>query len=286
MSISTSQELLERGMPIEPCYDLAASEVADITSSFLSVQDTMVGRYACFRVAPDLPIANVARTVECEVFDAAFGNDAEAMMREYAPYEYASRFLLAVNLKDRMPAGVVRLVQYSESGLKSINDLGDPLGITEDTFKEQQGISNLSDCWDIGTLAVLPEYRGKKNRFAVSTMLYRGIFLAGVAEQTEHYITILDERARKGPDLLGIPLKEMVGTEVFSYLGSERSYAMHGFFPDFAESVAARSDELQRRAAITPGSILRPKELITNRIIAAIAGSLATGKGIDSNMRM
>lgn len=50
-------------------------------------------------------LAQVARTIECRVFDEEYGNDAQEMAVEYAAYEQRSYFFVVLDvLHRRRPA--------------------------------------------------------------------------------------------------------------------------------------------------------------------------------------
>lgn len=268
-----------------PRYDLIDDEIEQTTESFLLQREqSHDSRYLCYAIENDTPMANAARSIERAVFDEAFGNDSEQMTEEYGPYETSSTFLVAVDSEKKKPAGVIRMIRYSEAGLKSINDLHDVLDIDVQSFQEREGIQDLEKVWDVGTLAVLPEYRGFDNRFEVSSKLYRSLFIFGESVDAQHMVTILDSKALKGLDVLGVPFKTLEGTEAFAYLGSEKSFAMVGDFKKFQSSVLSRSEEMATEAKLSVNNILRPKEMIKKRIIARIAGSLATGKSLDRDI--
>ena len=284
MSIETAYAY-EFDSDFSPRYSLLDDEIEQTTESFLSQQEEHHdSRYLCYAVGYDTPMSNAARSVERAVFDEAFGNNSEQMTEEYGPYESSSTFLVAIDSEKKMPAGVIRMIQYSEAGLKSINDLQSVLDIDVQSFQDREGIQDLEKVWDVGTLAVLPEYRGFDNRFEVSSKLYRSLFLFGESVDAQHMVTILDSKALKGLDLLGVPFKALEGTEAFAYLGSEKSFAMVGDFRKFQSSVLGRSEEMAEEAKLRLKNMLNPKEMIRKRIIARIAGSLATGKNIDSDI--
>src|ERR1700753_1767412 len=64
------------------------------------------GRSRSLRVAvgPADPLADVARTVEREVFQARFDNDPMAMVQEHADHEALSHFVLILDRRRRVPA--------------------------------------------------------------------------------------------------------------------------------------------------------------------------------------
>lgn len=269
-----------------PRYDLAPTEIHDLTNRFLNQPGLPMGRFVCVNFAPDSPMTNVGRAVEQSVFNSTFQNDTKVMEGEYGPYEQASHFLTVFDRKRKVAAGVIRIVSHSGEGLKSLNDLESQTGVSIEEFQERQNVPDLKTCWDIGTLAVAPEYRGKLSSFEVSTMLYRGLFRLMERERVSDIVMMIDKKARRGVDTLGVPLKEIEGTGVFPYLGSSETFALHGKPQEFQEGVSNRAEELRQAAKLTLNDIKHPsmKRFLRRRITAKIGHKLATGKTLDSQM--
>jgi hypothetical protein len=192
------------------------------------------GQYGCYRIADSSEYSDVARRVECCVFQEFFGNDPSVMTQEYAPYEEHSTFLLVVDRELQQPAGALRIIRPSDHGLKSLNDIEHaPLSIARQEAMQFHGIQNIQHCWDAGTLAVLKPYRGKSTAHIVSTMLY-GLFYAELCNaNVEHVVTILHGHAYKQlTEVLGIPFTPIAGSEPFYYLGAEDNRAAYLHVPD------------------------------------------------------
>jgi hypothetical protein len=163
------------------------------------------------------------------------------MVDAYGPYEDYSAFFLVVDREQRCAAGALRVIEHSAQGLKSLNDLdGPPLHLSLEEVLDAHEIDDLESCWDIGSLAVLKEYRGAATDHIVSTMLYGYSFAEVHRRRIKHVVTILDKHAyAQLVELMGVPFKPIAGTGPFSYLGSENSRACYGYVPDSVRSMEA-----------------------------------------------
>jgi hypothetical protein len=187
------------------------------------------GRFGCYRITDRSEYSDVARQVECNVFQHFFGNTPALLADEYAAYEAASTFLLVVDRELARPAGALRIIAHSESGLKTLNDIARaPLAIPTRVVTEHHGIDDLERCWDVGALAVLKDYRGRATDHVVSTMLY-GLFFAEVRRANiEHVFAIIDCHAYgQLTKMLGLPFTTIADSQPFEYLGSECNYAAY-----------------------------------------------------------
>jgi hypothetical protein len=222
-------------------YELPDDEVASLTDELLEAQPAEpVNGHVCYRVPGTSIYANLGRKVEEQVFLEWFNNNVPTMEQEYGPFEENSIFNIDIDVTRRTPAGVLRVIYDNGAGLKSFNDVknGPPHIDTEEAMIFH-GITDLAKCWDVGTLAVTKEYRGKASDQLVSTALYRALYSEAKDEEIEHFVSVLDKAAFKGLSLLGVPFKSLNGSDYFSYLGSDESIAVYGrvneFFKDMTE---------------------------------------------------
>lgn len=230
-------------------YDISSEQLQDLSARFLETQPKLPDSagFVGYTIEADSQYSNIGRALEHEVFLEAFGNDAELLEAEYGPYESASKFFVVFSAADKRPAGVLRVIENSEEGLKTLNDIEhEPLNLPIDSVMEAHNIESLDDCWDIGTLAVLPEYRGKglKSHWA-AIMLYRAMYTSAMEQGVKHMVTIMDKRAHKGMQIMGIPLKPIMDSESFSYLDSAVSTALHGDIPTFYDEMAQHLEKLK-----------------------------------------
>lgn len=203
-------------------------------------------RFGCYLIPHRSRFSDLARVVECTVFERFFGNTPECMVDAYAPYEECSLFLLVVDQLQRQAAGALRVILPSPKGLKSLNDIaGEPLYIDAERIVKYHAIADPRRCWDIGTLAVLKEYRAAASDHMVSLMLYGQLYALLRRRDIDHMVTILDRHAyAQLTDLLGVPFVSIAGSEPFSYLGSEHSRASYLHLPSVEAAVEAHIERL------------------------------------------
>ena len=198
----------------------------------------------------------MARAVECSVFQEFFGNGPSIMAREYGPYEAYSKFLLVVDRATEQPAGVLRIIQHSENGLKTLNDIAqEPLSISLQTVIDYHGIDDLSQCWEVGSLAVLKPYRGEAAGHLVSTMLY-GLFYKLVSGLgIRHVVAILDGHAyAQLTETFSVPFVPIAGSAPFPYLGSDNNRAAYARVSALVPTMETKTDQLEE----TTRKILKP----------------------------
>ena len=215
-------------------YLLDSTLLHDLTKRLLERQPSpMADKYICFEVDGQDPLSNVGRHIERVRFEKTFGNTADDMAREYGPYEHASTFFISVDREDEAPAGVLRIIRNSAVGLKTINDVaGPPLHLSKEHIMAYHNIDTLDDCWDIGTVATMPEQPSA----TASIQAYRAMYLAADRDNVKHFISVIDAKALSQlSGYLGIPFQALVDTPPFEYLGSDRSQAVYGHVSDLFE---------------------------------------------------
>lgn len=221
-----------------PRYDLDAKEVARLTHSLLEKRAQNVPeqyRYIAVEVQGGSEYANIGRFIERAVFQDTFGNDSDEMEREYSAYESASTFFLSVDRLTGKATGVLRVIKNSDAGLKSYDDAVNNFSISPEKIATHPGMDDMDKVWDVGTIAVLPEFRGKDG--PVSILLERAVYKSALDHDIPSLISIVDEKAlarlRSPWRGVGIPFKPLGGAKAQSYLGSGKSYPVHGYVPDF-----------------------------------------------------
>lgn len=203
-------------------------------------------QFGCYLIPHRSRFSDIARGVECSVFEKFFGNTPEHMVDAYAPYEENSLFLLVVDQSQRKAAGALRIILPSPKGLKSLNDIsGEPLYVDAEQIVQYHAIADPRRCWDIGTLAVLKEYRAAASDHMVSLMLYGQLYALLRRRDIDHMVTVLDRHAyAQLTELLGVPFVSIAGSEPFSYLGSDHSRASYLHLPSVESSVEAHIERL------------------------------------------
>jgi hypothetical protein len=171
------------------------------------------------------PASELARHVERVVFMETFGNTPELLHKEYAPYDGASIFLCVVDHLRLVPAGTMRIVLPSEAGFKTLDDTAPVWGEPVSAMATRTGIEiELATTWDIATLAVAAEYRGKATMGLVSMGLYQALAMATTRCGVAWLLAILDVPVfRMIRWKLRMPMAGFKGVTAQPYLGSPAS---------------------------------------------------------------
>lgn len=149
--------------------------------------------FGAYMFRGDEPGAQLGRHVERTVFLEAFGNTPELLDEEYGRYEPNSAFICVVDHLRKLPAGVMRVLLPAPGGFKSLNDLEGAWGEAAEALFERTGLALDRDkTWDIATLAVAADYRGRAAQGLVSMGLYQTLTLAARAHGIEWFVAILD----------------------------------------------------------------------------------------------
>lgn len=149
--------------------------------------------FGVYAFAAHEPESELARHVEREVFYEFFQNTPELLEAEYGPYEDSTLFLCVLDHRRRLPAGVVRLVLPSTTGFKSLDDVEAVWGHRLDEVLDRTGMNLATDrVFDVATLAVDAEYRGKATDGLVSLGLYQAVAQLAVRCNVRWVVTILD----------------------------------------------------------------------------------------------
>lgn len=165
---------------------------------------------------------DLAKSVEQEVFNDMFGLDSEKMAEEYDHLDDYSKFILVFDQENSLPVATIRLIEYSEErGLKSLNDIEKgPWGLTAEDVIESENL-DLEKTWDIGTLAVMPEYRGGAIAGSVASAVYHELYTQSTIQGIEDWVAIIDTAVLDYMNQLGIALRPIENAKSINYLGSE-----------------------------------------------------------------
>lgn len=222
----------------QPTYNLSLEQAQASCAEFLNSQENRPKtRFGCYLISGSDEYSNLGRFVEGQVFMDTFGNTPDVMETEYGPFEKASTFFVVVDHEANLPVGVMRIIENSEAGLKSLVDLErTPLKLKPEEVYEGYNIDP-GKCVDLGTLAVLPQYRGPAADFIPASLTYRTLFLTVLDNpKFEHVVTIVDENALRNLQFFKFPFQPIFNSEALSYLDSPNSYAMiaqnSAFYPE------------------------------------------------------
>jgi hypothetical protein len=192
------------------------------------------------------PASELARHVERVVFMETFGNTPELLAKEYAPYDEASIFLCVVDHLRAVPAGAMRILLPSPAGFKTLDDAEPVWGEPVSTMATRTGIEiDLARTWDIATLAVAPEYRGKAAMGLVSMGLYQALALATPHLGIDWLLAILDVPVfRMIRWKLRMPMAGFTGVAARPYLGSPASMPVWCNVSDTERRLASADPDL------------------------------------------
>ena len=141
-------------------YDLDETTVRRLVANALATHTSATGRFVALAVGPATPLADVARTVEREVFEVEFALDAATMAAEYRQYEADSLFFVVLDRKTGLPAGAARMI---DGGGKTLDDAPDIIDTPLSTIVALHDLHN-GRIWDFATIAVLPALPGEPGR--------------------------------------------------------------------------------------------------------------------------
>ena len=199
---------------------------------------------------PGDPRAALARQLEAEVLEEFFGNTPEELAEEYGDYEAASVFLLMYDREAQKPAGMLRLIRNSPKGLKTVNDIesdapGYPWHQSVDEVLERNHLAFDRDrVLDIGTVAIAPDYRGRRDSSDVSYGLYRGLYTYSRSVDCQAWVGILDDNFLKyTQEQMGGPFRTFEGLGSGSYIGSEASTPIYSIIADLPGQASNAVDQ-------------------------------------------
>jgi hypothetical protein len=236
--------------------------------------------FGAYLFRSDEPGAELGRYVERVVFLEAFGNTADLLAEEYGAYEPSSLFICVVDHLRMLPVGMMRILQPSPAGFKSLNDLEPVWQEPAKALIERTELGLDTDrTWDIATLAVAREYRRAKATAGLVTMgLYQTLTLAARSCGIEWFVAILDMPVYR---ILRWKLHMIFagyqGIEPLPYLGSAASLPVWCDVIDAERHLATTDSELH--AILVHGTglepALRPATLPELPVLAKSAGQPA-----------
>jgi hypothetical protein len=206
--------------------------------------DSPAQPFGIYAVPADDPASELGRAVEREVFMEFFGNTPELLAAEYDPYEPGTLFLVALDHCRLVAVGVERFIMPSAAGLKTLHDL-------ERVWKESlpdvlsRSAVELEPArtWDVSTIAVRAEYRGKASNGMISAAFLRGVIQLGHTFAVKHFVTTLDLVVyRMVQELCSRPLNSFAGVEPMRYLDSPASVPLYLDMDEYCTRLRADPD--------------------------------------------
>lgn len=173
--------------------DLVREELRELATPVVEGAGNPEEAFGVYVFTADQPEAELARHIERTVFDETFGNPRELLDAEYAPYEDSTVFYCVIDHRRRLPAGMMRIILPSARGLKTFQVIEDAWQTDVHEMLEGTGLDWDADlAWDVTTLAVASEYRGKSTDGLISLGLYQTLVRSALAGGARWHVTILD----------------------------------------------------------------------------------------------
>lgn len=219
--------------------DLVKEELRELATGVVEAAGNPSEPFGVYVFGAAEPESELARHVERTVFEETFGNPRELLDEEYGPYEASTVFYCVIDQRRRLPAGMMRIILPSEQGLKTFQVIEDVWGASRDDVMARSDTTwDLTRTWDVTTLAVAPEYRGKSTDGLISLGLYQTLVRSALAGDAQILVTILD---MKPLDLIQtfthIAFHGFAGVEPMSYLDSPLSIPMYVEFDEWIPRV-------------------------------------------------
>ncbi|MEP6623504.1 MAG: hypothetical protein ABJC79_03615 [Acidimicrobiia bacterium] len=173
--------------------DLVREELRELATPVIEAAGSPDEPFGIYIFSADQPESELARHIERTVFDETFGNPSELLDAEYLPYEGTTLFYTVLDHRRRLPAGMMRIILPSDLGLKTFQVIRDAWSADIDaTLTRSKFVENLDLAWDVTTLAVGGEYRGKATDGLISLGLYQTLVRSVVEGGGRWLVTILD----------------------------------------------------------------------------------------------
>lgn len=219
--------------------DLVQEEMRELATRVVEAAGNPTEPFGVYVFTADQPESELARHIERTVFDETFGNPAELLEAEYAPYEGSTVFYCVIDHRRCLPAGMMRVILPSGLRLKTFQVIEEVWGAELEGVIEDTGIEwDLTCTWDVTTLAVAAEYRGKSTDGLISLGLYQTLVRSAMAGEARVLVTILD---MKPLDLIQTfthnAFHEFDGIRPKSYLDSPLSIPVYVEFEEWLPRV-------------------------------------------------
>ncbi len=173
--------------------DLPLEELREIAAEFVAAEGNPTEPFGLYGFTGSSRESVLPRAVERNVFAEQFGNSPELLAAEYGTYETSTFFFCVIDHRRNLPVGSVRLLLPSPAGFKTLADIERTWGLPLDETLERSGLQlDHNRVWDVATIAVDREYRGKVTQSLVSGSLYQAICRGAYLAQVGWVIAVLD----------------------------------------------------------------------------------------------
>jgi hypothetical protein len=201
----------------------ARDDLRSLAAAVVGAAPEAMGVYA---FGPEDPGAELAFSVEEQVFEEALGDTAAAVVADqFSPYEHATLLFCVVDQHRKLPAAMLRLILPSKAGLKTIADIEPTFGVpATELFAANQFDFDPNHTWDVATLAIGAEYRTAAFQGMVTMALCQSVSVLGRRLGFPYALAMLHVPVlRMLQWKLARPFNEFEGVEPRPYLDSPAS---------------------------------------------------------------
>jgi hypothetical protein len=173
--------------------DLPQEELREVAAGVVAAAGSPTEPFGLYGFAGAAQESVLPRAVERNVFAEQFGNSPELLAAEYGDYEPSTFFFCVIDHRRALPVGSVRLILPSPAGFKTLADIERTWKLPLDDTLQRSGLELDHDrIWDVATIAVDREYRGKVTQSLVSGSLYQAICRGAYLAEVGWVIAVLD----------------------------------------------------------------------------------------------
>lgn len=214
--------------------DLIQEELRDLARPVVDAAGNPSEPFGVYLFHAGAPEARLARHIEGTVFAEWFGNSSDLIDSEYGPYDESTYFIVVIDHLRHLPAGMIRVTVPSGRGLKTLADIESVWKQPLEPVLERSGLDwDRSVVWDVATMAVHADYRGKATDGMISLAMYQAVVRSFRTGGARWFVCVLDLHvAQLMQDLTSRPFWTFDGVEPIQYLDSPASNA---FWCDFEE---------------------------------------------------
>jgi hypothetical protein len=221
--------------------DLVREELREMARRVIQRAGNPPEPFGVYLIAADDPDSELGRSVERAVFGQWFGNSPELLEAEYSTYDPATYFICVLDHVRSLPAGAIRITVPSARGLKTFADIERVWKQSVPEVLERSGLDwGADDVWDVVTMTVHDDYRGKATDGMISLALYQAVVRSLRSGGARRFVAVLDLHVVKlMQDLTTEPFHEFAGVQPMSYLDSPLSAPFYCDFDEYEPRLAA-----------------------------------------------
>jgi hypothetical protein len=173
--------------------DLPREELRELAVRVLAAAGSPSEPFGLYGFAGASEESALPRAVERDVFAEHVGNGPELLAAEHGAYEPSTFFFCVIDHRCNLPVGSVRLLLPSPAGFKTLADIERTWGLPlDETLRRSELELDRNRVWDVATIAVDREYRGRVTQSLVSGSLYQAICRGAHLAAVGWVIAVLD----------------------------------------------------------------------------------------------